>query len=81
MKRLRTLLNRTAAIACNAAGQGLQEALNNSKARIASAAKQSSFSWKSSTDRSPRRCAPRDDGRMQSFLKACGSGGASQQRP
>ena len=79
MKRLRTLLNRTAAIACNAAGQGLKEALNNSKARMASAAKQSRFPWKSSTYGSPRRCAPREDGRMQTFLKAC-VGDPTQQR-
>ena len=38
-----------------------REHLHKSKPVIASEAKQSIFACKSSTDGSPRRCAPRDD--------------------
>ena len=44
------------------------EPLHKSKPVIASAAKQSIFVCQSSTYGSPRRCAPRDDGLMQTFL-------------
>ncbi len=43
------------------------EGLHKPPSVIASAAKQSSSLAPSRTDRSPRRCAPRDDGRIQSF--------------
>ena len=46
-----------------------REALHKSKFVIASAAKQSTRAYKSSTYGSPRRVAPRDDGFMQTLLK------------
>jgi hypothetical protein len=44
-----------------------RESLHKSKSVIASAAKQSIFACQSTTYGSPRRCAPRDDGLMQTF--------------
>jgi len=44
-----------------------KEALHQSKPVIASAAKQSIFACQPGTYGSPRRCAPRDDGRMRTF--------------
>ena len=44
-----------------------KQAPHQSKPVIASAAKQSIFAYPSCTDGSPRRCAPRDDGLMQTF--------------
>jgi hypothetical protein len=49
-----------------------KEALHKSKPVIASAAKQSIFACQSNTYGSPRRCAPRDDGLMQTFPKFFG---------
>ena len=46
---------------------GPKQAPHQSKPVIASAAKQSMFACPSCTDGSPRRCAPRDDGLMQTF--------------
>ena len=46
---------------------GPKQAPHQSKPVIASAAKQSIFACPSCTDGSPRRCAPRDDGLMQTF--------------
>ena len=46
-----------------------REGLHKFKPVIASAAKQSIFSYQSSTYGSPRRYAPRDDGLMQTFPK------------
>ena len=45
----------------------LREGLRKSKPVIASAAKQSIFACASNTYGSPRRCAPGDDGLMQTF--------------
>jgi len=47
-----------------------KQALQKSKFAIASAAKQSTRAYPSSTHGSPRRFAPRDDGLMQAFPKA-----------
>ena len=53
------------------AGRALvRESLHKSKPVIASAAKQSIFACQSITYGSPRRCAPRDDGLMQTFPSA-----------
>ena len=49
---------------------GPKQAPHQSKPVIASAAKQSIFACPSCTDGSPRRCAPRDDGLMQTFPHA-----------
>jgi general secretion pathway protein I len=50
--------------------KGLPQVLHQSKPVIASAAKQSIFACPSCTDGSPRRCAPRDDGLIQTFPHA-----------
>ena len=47
-----------------------RESLHKSKPVIASAAKQSIFACQSTTYGSPRRCAPRDDGLMQTVPSA-----------
>jgi hypothetical protein len=46
-----------------------KEALHKSQSVIASAAKQPIFTYQSITYGSPRRCAPRDDGLIQTFPK------------
>ena len=49
---------------------GLAHVLHKSQPVIASAAKQSIFAYPSCTDGSPRRCAPRDDGLIQTYPHA-----------